>query len=59
MGWFFGFKRHLIINELGEILAFKVTPGNVDDRVRVLDLTQNLWGYFFGDKGYIKQQLWS
>ena len=59
MGWFFGFKLHLIINELGEILAFQVTPGNVDDRVPVPDLTQNLWGYLFGDKGYIKQQLWS
>ena len=55
----FGFKLHLIINELGEILAFKVTPGNVDDRVPVPDLTQNLWGDLFGDKGYIKQQLWS
>ena len=59
MGWFFGFKLHLIINELGEILAFQVTPGNVDDRVPVHNLTRNIWGYLFGDKGYIKQQLWS
>ncbi len=28
MGWFYGFKLHLIIN----ILAVKLTPGNVDDR---------------------------
>lgn len=59
IGWFFGFKLHLIINECGEILAFKITPGNVDDRVPVPDLTQNLWGWLFGDKGYIKQKLWS
>lgn len=59
IGWFFGFKLHLIINECGEILAFKITPGNVDDRVPVPDLTKNLWGWLFGDKGYIKQKLWS
>ena len=33
IGWFFGFKSHLIINDKGEILNFMLTPGNVDDRV--------------------------
>ncbi|MAT76182.1 hypothetical protein CMK14_13670 [Candidatus Poribacteria bacterium] len=23
LGWFFGFKLHLIVNEVGELLAFK------------------------------------
>lgn len=32
MGWLFGFKLHLIINDKGEILNFMFTPGNVDDR---------------------------
>ena len=32
MGWFFGFKLHLIINDRGEILNFMFSPGNVDDR---------------------------
>ena len=32
MGWFFGFKLHLIINDKGEILNFMFTLGNVDDR---------------------------
>ena len=32
MGWFFGFKLHLICNERGELLNFMVTPGDVDDR---------------------------
>ena len=31
MGWFFGFKLHLITNEKGGLLAVKVTPGNTDD----------------------------
>lgn len=32
MGWFFGFKLRLIINDKGEILNFMFTHGNVDDR---------------------------
>jgi transposase len=48
-GWFFGFKLHLVINERGEILAFKLTSGNVDDRKPVLDLTKDLWGKCVGD----------
>ena len=32
MGWFYGFKLHLTINEWGEILPFCLTSGNVDDR---------------------------
>jgi len=57
MGWFFGFKLHLIINECGELLAVRLTPGNVDDRQPVPDLTQELVGKLFGDKGYISAEL--
>ena len=57
MGWFYGFKLHLIINERGELLAFKFTAGNVDDRTPVLDMTTGLYGKLFGDKGYISQKL--
>ena len=32
IGWFHGFKLHLVINDKGEILDFILTPGNVDDR---------------------------
>ena len=32
LGWFFGFKLHLICNEKGELLNFMITPGDVDDR---------------------------
>ena len=31
MGWFFGFKLHLICNEKGELLNFMITPGDIDD----------------------------
>jgi hypothetical protein len=31
-GWFYGFKVHLIVNDQGELLAFRLTPGSTDDR---------------------------
>lgn len=57
MGWYFGFKLHLIINELGELLSFQLTPANVDDRQPVPDLVKHIYGKLFGDKGYISSQL--
>src|SRR3954463_2576015 len=33
MGWFFGFKLHLVFNNDNEIVALKLTPGNVHDGV--------------------------
>jgi len=57
LGWFYGFKLHLIINDQGELLAFKVTPGNVDDRTPLPDMTKGLYGKLFGDKGYLSQTL--
>jgi len=57
MGWFFGFKLHLVINDKGEIMAFKLTAGNVDDRKAVPNLVKNLLGKLIGDKGYISQKL--
>jgi hypothetical protein len=57
VGWHYGFKLHLIINDRGELLAFKLTPANTDDRKPVPDLTQDLIGKLFGDRGYISQVL--
>lgn len=57
LGYFFGFKLHLLVNDLGELLAFMLTPGNVDDRKPVHTLTKQLWGKLFGDKGYQSQPL--
>lgn len=56
-GWFFGFKLHLVINDKGELMAFKLTAGNVDDRKPVPDLVKGLIGKLVGDKGYISQNL--
>lgn len=59
IGWFYGFKLHLIINDSGEILSFYLTKGNVDDRdVKVMQsLTEDIFGKLFGDKGYISKAL--
>ena len=59
MGWFYGFKLHLIINDRGEILDFILTPGNVDDRepLKCMDLHKRIFGKLFGDKGYIGKDL--
>lgn len=57
VGWFYGFKLHLVINDRGELLAFQVTSGNVDDRAPVPHLIQGLTGKLFGDKGYISKAL--
>jgi len=59
MGWFHGFKLHLIINDKGEILDFYLTKANVDDRnVKVvMSMSQDLFGYLVGDKGYISPTL--
>jgi hypothetical protein len=57
MGWFFGFKLHLVFNNCHEIVALKLTPGNVHDTTPVPVLTRELTGKLFGDKGYIGQKL--
>jgi len=57
MGWFFGFKLHLVVNDRGEILNVTLTPGNVDDRKPVPELVHNLFGKLVGDRGYISQPL--
>ena len=57
MGWFYGFKLHLVVNECGELLGVRLTPGNIDDRKPVPQLAQRLFGKLFGDKGYLSQPL--
>lgn len=57
MGWFYGFKLHLVVNDRGELLAVALTPGNTDDRQPVPQLARELFGKLFGDKGYISGPL--
>jgi len=55
VGWFFGMKVHIVINHRGEIVSFYVSSGNVSDNNEnvLINLTKNIAGKLFGDKGYI------
>lgn len=59
IGWFYGFKLHLIINDKGEVLDFILTSGNVNDRkpLKSMDLHKRIFGKLFGDKDYIGKDL--
>jgi len=57
LGWFYGFKLHLIVNDQGELLAVQLTPANTDDRKPVPQMSKSLWGKLVGDRGYISQAL--
>jgi len=57
IGWFFGFKLHLVINDKGELMAFSITTANVDDRKPAVNLVKTLIGKLIGDKGYISKKL--
>ncbi|MCQ2113700.1 MAG: IS982 family transposase [Bacteroidaceae bacterium] len=59
MGWFFGFKLHLICNERGELLNFMITPGDVDDRKPLENkhFLEQIFDKLIADKGYISKDL--
>lgn len=52
MGWYYGFKLHLICNEKGELLNFMLTKANVDDRDPNVfkRLSNNVLGKLYADK---------
>ena len=62
MDGFYGFKLPLVVHDRGELLASRITPGTVDDREPVPELTQGLTGKRVGDRGSIShprfQVLW-
>jgi len=57
LGWFYGFKLHIAVSDCGELLAWQVTPGNIDDRRPVPKLARHLFGKLFGDLGYLSEPL--
>ena len=59
MGWFHGFKLHIIINDKGEILNFTITQANVDDRtpLKKKSFLDKIYGKLYADKGYIGKDL--
>lgn len=59
MGWFYGFKLHIIINDKGELLDFIITQANVDDRTPLKkdNFLKKIFGSLYADKGYISKEL--
>jgi hypothetical protein len=57
MGWFYGFKLHLSINNKGELMNICVTKGNKSDVSVLRKLLKNLQGLAVGDKGYISEKV--
>ncbi len=60
MGWFYGFKLHIAVNDKGELLDFIITQANVDDRTPLKEnnFLKKIFGSLYGgDKGYISKEL--
>jgi hypothetical protein len=55
MGWCFGFKLHLVVNDGGELLECCLPPANRHNVKLLPKLSQPLFGKLFGDKGYLSQ----
>ncbi len=50
MVWFYGFKLHLVTDEYGQLLALKITSGQVNER-------QPLKGTVVADAAYLSKDL--
>lgn len=59
MGWFFGFKLHLVVNHKGQIMAVKITTGNIDDRLALAEMVKHLRGKCYADKGYLGKKIFA
>lgn len=57
VGWFFGLKLHLVVNDKAEIVSFKITSGNKSDSKEAESMLSKLKGLAFGDKGYLGKRL--
>jgi Transposase DDE domain len=57
VGWFFGLKLHIVTNDHGALLAFKITKGSRSDSQEAVPLLKSFRGLAFGDKGYIGKKI--
>jgi len=55
MGWFFGFKLHIVTDQFRNIIDFTLTPGNVHDANHIVidKIMKKIIGILVGDRGYI------
>lgn len=59
LGWFYGFKLHLVCNDKGQIVDFLITKANTDDRYPLKNkkFHDKIFGKIYGDKGYLGKDL--
>lgn len=59
MGWFYGFKLHIIVNDKGELLDFLISQASTDDRTPIKqdNFLKKIFGKLYADKGYISKEL--
>jgi len=57
MGWFYGCKLHVVMNQLGEIVCSALSNGHVADIKMVEHLVEGLQAKLYADRGYISQDL--
>ena len=57
MGYFFGFKLHIVCDALGRLVSFLITPDHIDDRKYVLKLLKGIQGLVVADAGYLSKEL--
>ena len=57
MGWFYGCKLHIVMNQFGEITCSALSNGHVADIKMVEQLVEGLEAKLYADRGYISQEL--
>lgn len=57
MGWFYGFKLHIVCDELMRILNCTITPANVDDRRALESIWDDIFGVIVADAGYVGKEI--
>ena len=57
MGWHHGFKLHLVINRMGQIVGYDITAGNADDRNSVEKMCRERGGSVYAERGYLSKDL--
>lgn len=57
MGWFYGCKLHISMNQFGKIACSALSNRHVADVKVVEQLVNGLNGKLYGDRGYVSQEL--
>jgi transposase len=57
MGWFYGFKLHLVTDQFGQLLALQITSGQINERQPLYQLLNSLKGTVIADAAYLSKDL--